>query len=268
MVSGIGPKETLEKNNIPVLSDLPGVGQGLQDQPLFALIYNLSVPTTSSLSNATYAAQAVQDYLTDQTGPLTNPGYNEVGKLFSKLSVQFPELKTIGWEKLPAPSRANFSASTVSDLSNFPADWPEVEYVTFAGDLSGTVTAPGQYATFGVALAAPLSRGNVTIVSADTMARPLISPNWLTSTTDQEVAVQAFKRARKIAQESGIAISEALPGLAVQSDAEILNFLRETTVTIHHASVTCKTSHFAILQRNSCLCQETKLTRARGPPCR
>ena len=81
MVSGIGPKEILERNRIPVLSNLPGVGQGLQDQPLFALVYNVSVPTASSLSNATYAAQAVQDYLSTQTGPLTNPGYNEVGKL-------------------------------------------------------------------------------------------------------------------------------------------------------------------------------------------
>ena len=80
MVSGIGPKETLKKYNIPVLSDLPGVGQGLQDQPLYGLIYNLSVITTSSLRNATYAAQAVQDYLSNQTGPLTSPGTNEIGK--------------------------------------------------------------------------------------------------------------------------------------------------------------------------------------------
>ena len=80
MVSGIGPKDILQRNRIPVLSNLPGVGQGLQDQPLFALVYNLSVPTASSLSNATYAAQAAQSYLDNQTGPLTNPGYSEVGK--------------------------------------------------------------------------------------------------------------------------------------------------------------------------------------------
>ena len=87
MVSGIGPKEILEKNNIPVISDLPGVGQGLQDQPLFALVYNVSVTTSSSLSNATYAAEAVRDYLDNQTGPLTNPGFNEVGKLRSKVAI-------------------------------------------------------------------------------------------------------------------------------------------------------------------------------------
>ena len=149
-------------------------------------------------------------------------------------------LKIIGWEKLPASSRVHLSDNALSDLSQFPGDWPEVELITFAGDLSGSITAPGQYASFGVALVAPLSRGNVTIASADTMDRPLISPNWLTSTTDREVGVQAFKRARKIAEESGIAISEVLPGLAVQSDEEILEYIKNTTVPIHHASATCK----------------------------
>lgn len=93
MVSGIGPKETLKKYNIPVLSDIPGVGQGLQDQPLYALIYNVSVITTTSLRNATYAAQAVQDYLSNQTGPLTNPGTNEIGKLYSNVDIQSLSLK-------------------------------------------------------------------------------------------------------------------------------------------------------------------------------
>ena len=240
MVSGIGPKETLEKNRIPVLSNLPGVGQGLQDQPLFALIYNLSVPTSSSLSNATYAAQAAQSYLSDQTGPLTNPGYNEVGKSHPKPTNPISKPHPPGFEKLPPSSRANLSPAALSHLSTFPPDWPEIEYVTFANDLSGTITAPGQYATFGVALVAPLSTGNVTIVSADTMDRPLISPNWLTSTTDLEVAIQGFKRAREIAENSGIARAEVAPGLAVQSDEEIERYLREGTGTIHHASATCK----------------------------
>ena len=74
------------------------------------------------------------------------------------------------------------------------------------------------------------------------MDRPLISPNWLTSTTDLEVGIQAFRRARKIAEASGIAISEALPGSAVQTDEEVTKFIREATVPIHHASATCKTN--------------------------
>ena len=72
------------------------------------------------------------------------------------------------------------------------------------------------------------------------MDRPLISPNWLTSTTDLDVAVQSFKRARKIAENSGIAVAEVSPGSKVQSDEEIEKYIREATVPIHHASATCK----------------------------
>ena len=42
------------------------------------------------------------------------------------------------------------------------------------------------------------------------MDRPLISPNWLTSPTDLEIGVEASKRARKIAEASGIAIEKSV----------------------------------------------------------
>lgn len=35
MVSGVGPKRTLDELDIPVVADLAGVGQGMWDQPLF-----------------------------------------------------------------------------------------------------------------------------------------------------------------------------------------------------------------------------------------
>ena len=93
------------------------------------------------------------------------------------------------------------------------------------------------------------------------MDRPLINPNWLTSTTDLEVGVEAFKRARMIAEGSGIAISEAIPGSAVQSDEEIANYIRGATVPIHHAAATCKTNPFVLLAINGTYyaCQTRKL---------
>lgn len=39
-LSGIGPKKLLDKFGIPVVSDLPGVGQNLQDQPTLTIPYN------------------------------------------------------------------------------------------------------------------------------------------------------------------------------------------------------------------------------------
>ena len=81
----------------------------------------------------------------------------------------------------------------------------------------------------------------MTIASASTSDRPLISPNWLLLESDQELAIQAFKRAREWARATGITYGpEFAPGDAVQSDAEILQALKELTGPIHHASATCE----------------------------
>lgn len=147
--------------------------------------------------------------------------------------------RALGWEKLPNASRLALSSRALSDLDQFPTDWPELELLVLA-----TADAPtndsANYASFRIAVVAPTSRGNVTILSADTNDHPVISPNWLLNTTDQEVAVQGFKRARQLAQASGITVGpEFDPGDAVQTDEQILQWLRETAGTIHHASATC-----------------------------
>jgi choline dehydrogenase-like flavoprotein len=38
-LSGIGPKKLLKKFDIPLVQDLPGVGQNLQDQPTLSIPY-------------------------------------------------------------------------------------------------------------------------------------------------------------------------------------------------------------------------------------
>lgn len=74
IVSGIGPAETLRKHNITVKKDLPGVGQNLWDQPLFSVAYRVNVPTASMLLNdAVYAAQALEQYHQNASGPYSAP---------------------------------------------------------------------------------------------------------------------------------------------------------------------------------------------------
>lgn len=88
---------------------------------------------------------------------------------------------------------------------------------------------------------APLSRGNVTIDSTDTNDNPLISPNWLLSRTDQEVAVQGFKVARDLAAASGITIGpELVPGPSVQTDDQILEAIKSSLAPAYHAVGSCE----------------------------
>ncbi|KAE8401835.1 hypothetical protein BDV37DRAFT_285240 [Aspergillus pseudonomiae] len=231
MVSGIGPAKTLEGHGIPVLADRPGVGQNMWDHPFFAPSYRVRVPTVPTLlaNLLNLLTQAVNAVIFQQ-GPFTSPLTDY-----------------LAWEKIPNSLRANFSRKTIEDLARFPRDWPEAE-ASYVGDVSKPLLLQPRdgydYASIVGVLVAPTSRGNVTIRSADTVDLPTINPNWLSTETDQEVAIATFKRIRQ-AFASGVMTpiligSEYYPGNRVQSDAEILEFIKNNMMTIWHAACTCK----------------------------
>ncbi|KAL9078893.1 MAG: hypothetical protein Q9157_002188 [Trypethelium eluteriae] len=89
MTSGVGPQDTLTQLNISCISNLTGVGQNLQDQPLYSLSYRVNVTTESQLrNNPDYAAKAAIDFYTDQTGPLQSGGGNFVGRLLQSIALR------------------------------------------------------------------------------------------------------------------------------------------------------------------------------------
>ncbi|SMY29237.1 unnamed protein product [Zymoseptoria tritici ST99CH_1A5] len=79
MVSGIGPKETLQKYNIPVVKDLPGVGQNMWDTAnIGGPRYQISVGVNNAIENSSSYSGVVAQLLTNGSGPLSDPG-NTIG---------------------------------------------------------------------------------------------------------------------------------------------------------------------------------------------
>ncbi|KAL4965166.1 GMC family oxidoreductase [Aspergillus stella-maris] len=232
MVSGIGPKSTLEPLGINIVKDLPGVGQNLWDHALFGVVNKVNVITASRLVNdETAALEALAQYAL-KSGPLTAPGFG-----------------VLGFERFPDAIRNHFSNTTRQSLDDiFPPDWPEVEYLGLDGILDGWHNADDQdlgdgfqYGTIAAALTAPLSRGNISINSTSITDTPLINLGYLTHKADQEVAIAALKRARAAFNATGIIIGdEYRPGPDVQSDEQILAFIRSTIVPVWHAAGTCR----------------------------
>ncbi|KAE8140285.1 hypothetical protein BDV38DRAFT_269269 [Aspergillus pseudotamarii] len=235
MVSGIGPKDILEQHNIEVLADRPGVGQNMWDHPFFAPSYRVNVDTFTKI--ATNLLNLVKDFLNSsimKSGPLTNPVADY-----------------LAWEKIPDSLRSTFTSQTLKNLATFTSDWPEAEYISGAGYM-GTVSnlltdqpKDGyQYASILGVLITPTSRGNVTLKSADTSDLPIINPNWLDTTSDQEVAVAMFKRIRQAFQSEAMAPAvigdEYYPGKHVQTDGQILEYIKNNVMTLWHAACTCK----------------------------
>ncbi|KAL4933704.1 GMC family oxidoreductase [Aspergillus undulatus] len=213
MVSGIGPKRTLQHFGISVIKDLPGVGQNLWDHALFGVVNRVNIITASRLAiDQNAAIEALAEYALKE-GPLTAPGFG-----------------VLGFEKFPNEIRAHFTNTTRQALDDtFPPDWPE--------DLGDGF----EYGTIAAALVAPLSRGSISINSTDANDPPLIDLAYLTHKADQEVAVAALKRARAAFNATSITIGdEHRPGPGVQTDEEILAFIRSTIVPVWHAAGTCK----------------------------
>jgi len=234
MVSGIGPRNVLKSLNIPLVRDLPGVGQNMWDQIFYGTSFRVNVLTNSAgLNNPDIAAAAVQAYLDNATGPLSVSGTG-----------------VLGFEKLPPNLRNGLSASTREALDeSFPPDWPDLEFLHASGILGNQSNYAVQdpedgynYATVATALVAPLSRGSISINSTSMSDPPLINPNWLTNAADIELAIAGFKRQRQVwASMQTLTIGqEYFPGPAVQSDAEILDFIRKYLAPVWHAAATCK----------------------------
>ncbi|KAI3397439.1 hypothetical protein diail_10770 [Diaporthe ilicicola] len=234
MASGIGPADTLSSLGIQTIADRPGVGEGMQDHVWVTLAYPINAQTTSSLRYPSflYGQQALFN------------SYPATG-IYSS-----PNCDVIGWEKVPQDLRTNWSNTTNGIFRAYPEDWPELEYMTvnsyvdeqenykLVDPFDGT-----NYASLAVILASPISRGSVTITSADTSVHPSINPNWLTDQADVDVMIAGVKRAREFWGTSalqGLVIGEeAFPGSEVSTDAEIESFIRTAFNTIWHASCTC-----------------------------
>ncbi|RAL13120.1 GMC family oxidoreductase [Aspergillus homomorphus CBS 101889] len=235
MVSGVGPQDILEQHNIEVVANRPGVGQNMWDHPFFAPSYRVNVQTFTAIAlNLLELVGQFLNIVATRSGPLTNPIADY-----------------LAWEKIPASLRSVFSQQTQQDLATFPSDWPEAEYISgagYIGNLSNLLTNQPrdgyQYASMLGVLITPTSRGNVTLKSADTADLPIINPNWLSTQADQEVAVAMFKRIRAAFQSDAMAPvvigEEYNPGVQTQTDAQILEFIKDNVMTLWHAACTCK----------------------------
>lgn len=102
MRSGIGPKQTLQELNIPVLLDLPGVGQNLQDHQLIFTYYEVNTPDLTDDARVNHDLQAYEnghkEWKTGKTGWLATFPFGAFGftRLSERLDAENPE-----WAALP-----------------------------------------------------------------------------------------------------------------------------------------------------------------------
>ena len=222
LLSGIGPADHLKALGIDVVSDLPGVGQNLQDHLASGVQYHCTQPI--SLANAEKLGNVV-NFLLFKKGPLTSIVAEVAGFIKTKPDLPAPDLEIL------------FA----------PAFFAE----------HGFANPPGHGYTIGIVLLHPASKGSISLRSANPADPPRIQANYLTSENDIKVLIEGLKRCRQIGQASALAPyrgAEFLPGEEVKSDEELTEFLRSRSETLYHPVGTCKMGSDPLAVVDSQLC--------------
>ena len=124
LLSGIGPKEELDKYDIPVIHDLPGVGKNLHDHLWIKLVTTQkpgSHHRTSYISSPDAIQEARMQWAKDKTGPLSNYYLPQVISYLKsdrvKNSREFQELDSAVQEHFKADTKPNYEMISVSSFA-------------------------------------------------------------------------------------------------------------------------------------------------------
>lgn len=212
-LSGIGSAERLSHLGIPVVADLPGVGENLQDHLQVPHLYRIAKPITLNDDLRTLYTKARMGlrYVLQRKGPLA---YSAApGGLFTAV---LPESTT-----------------------------PDVQYSfsPFTAETVRTETHPWPGCTFTFVQLRPESRGSIHLRSRDAREAPEIRANYLTAETDRRCVLGGLHFMRRLAQAPALKdyVTDLYrPGPMVQSDDHLLDYAREYGSTMYHPAGTCK----------------------------
>ena len=213
LLSGIGPASELKLSGIEPVLDLPGVGRNLHDHLACPVMMRSEDPTSYGISVRALPRGIINvfQYLMLRTGPFASNVFESVAFLKTAPGLDRPDVQFV------------FQ----------PATRPKPTFPLPIGH---------GYAISPVTLY-PKSRGRVTLQGSDPHSPPLIDPKLLSVEDDIRPLIRAVKLSRRILATpffAGYRATEVAPGLGVQSDDEIADFIRSTSYTVHHQVGTCR----------------------------
>jgi choline dehydrogenase len=213
MLSGIGPARHIESLGIRVEADLSGVGANYHDHPAVPIALEMRDTTSYGLSWRTLprALWNLAEYAAARRGPLASNVFESTAFIRSVAVADRPDIQ-IAFQ----PARRN------------PHPFP---------------LPLGHGFAFSVVNLYPRSRGAVRLASSDPRVAPRVNPNILADPEDGVPLLRGLRLVRELCGMPAFAPYEATevrPGRSARSDAELKDYLREATATVHHPVGSCR----------------------------
>jgi len=213
MLSGIGPRQELEKHGIPVVKDLVGVGENLHDHPDFIFAYKTKQIDGTfgvSVGGSLDLVKQIGRYRKERRGLITT-NYAECGGFLKSR----PEL----------------------DKPNL-----QLHFVIAVVDNHARTMHTGHGISCHVCLLNPRARGSVKLSGKNVDDPLLIDFKFLEDEQDLQDMVDGYKVTQKLMQAPALneKIKEDMFTANVKSDDEIREVLRQRVDTVYHPVGSCK----------------------------
>jgi choline dehydrogenase-like flavoprotein len=212
MQSGIGNQSHLANLGIPVEAHLPGVGQNLQDHLDGTTLFRTQDKRSYGLSGSALIKNALEPlkYWLHKEGMFTSNIAEGGAFLKSDPDMELPDIQL------------HFLPALLVD--------------------HGRTKPWGHGFTIHFCHLYPKSRGEILLKRVDGELQADIRANYLSHEDDIKPLIAGFKWCRKVSNTSPLSTNatEWLPGAEVQSDEQIIDYLKNNVESVYHPVGTCK----------------------------
>jgi choline dehydrogenase len=210
-LSGIGNAEELKAVGINPILDLPAVGEHMQDHLEVYIQYACTQPVSIQPQMQHWRKPFIGLQWLFRKGPGATNHFEAGGFVRSNEDVAYPNLM--------------------------------FHFLPIAVRYDGSSPAQGHGYQVHIGPMYSNSRGSVKITSADPTAKPALRFNYISTDEDKREWIEAVRVARNILTQHAFDPfngGEISPGPSVQSDEEILDWVRKDGETALHPSCTCR----------------------------
>jgi choline dehydrogenase len=235
MLSGIGPPRVLERFGIPLVLDMPSVGQNMQEHPAASLVFEVTERTLNQDLTPVRLIRHALAFVFAGRGAITSTSGHAVAFLSAGPNSTVPDTQLIfvafGLSDIEDPNRGGerLSARRLTARSG--------------GRSAGRrQAAPDPLVTVTAVVLHPRGRGEVSLRSRDPTTPPQIRQELLGDAADLRALMDGCLIVRRIFDTRALrpyVVRERLPGAAVVSQEAWGGYLRGHAFRLFHATSTC-----------------------------